>query len=180
LNEIEISNLSFTYENRNDRALDNVNLQIRNKDFLLLAGASGSGKSTLIKCINGLIPHRYVGEYSGEVKIRGQPVPDARFLQLSLTVGTVLQEADKQLVSSIVEDDVAFGPGNLALPRVEIDRRVKQGLAAMDILGLRERSFLEFPAAKDRGSLFLMCSRWNLTFCSSTSPLPTSIQMESA
>lgn len=140
MNEIEISNLSFTYENRNDRALDNINLQIRNKDFLLLAGASGSGKSTLIKCINGLIPHRYVGEYSGEVKIRGQPVPDARFLQLSLTVGTVLQEADKQLVSSIVEDDVAFGPGNLALPRLEIDRRVKQGLAAMDILGLRERS----------------------------------------
>ncbi len=140
MNEIEISNLSFTYENRNDRALDEINLQIRNKDFLLLAGASGSGKSTLIKCINGLIPHRYVGEYSGDVKIRGQPVPEAHFLQLSLTVGTVLQEADKQLVSSIVEDDVAFGPGNLALPRIEIDRRVKQGLAAMDILGLRERS----------------------------------------
>ncbi len=140
LYEIEISDLSFTYENRNDAALDKINLQIENKDFLLLAGASGSGKSTLIKCINGLIPHRYVGEYSGEVKVRGQPVPDSRFLQLSLTVGTVLQEADKQLVSSIVEDDVAFGPGNLALPRLEIDRRVKQGLAAMDILALRERS----------------------------------------
>ena len=138
--EIEISDLSFTYENRTDPALDKVNLAIENRDFLLLAGASGSGKSTLIKCINGLIPHRYVGEYSGDVKVRSQPVPDSQFLQLSLTVGTVLQEADKQLVSSIVEDDVAFGPGNLALPRPEIEKRVKQSLESMDILGLRERS----------------------------------------
>lgn len=138
--EIEISDLSFTYENRTDAALDKVSLAIENRDFLLLAGASGSGKSTLIKCINGLIPHRYVGEYSGDVKVRGLLVPDSRFLQLSLTVGTVLQEADKQLVSSIVEDDVAFGPGNLALPQPEIERRVKQGLDSMDILGLRDRS----------------------------------------
>ena len=140
MHEIEIRNLSFTYESRNSPALDKVSLTIETREFVLLAGASGSGKSTLIKCMNGLIPHRYVGEYSGQVSIRGQTVPDSRFLQLSLTVGTVLQEADKQLVSSIVEDDVAFGPGNLALPRKEIERRVKGSLEAMDILGLRERS----------------------------------------
>jgi energy-coupling factor transport system ATP-binding protein len=140
LQEIEISNLSFTYENRTSPALNEVSLSIAPREFVLLAGASGSGKSTLIKCVNGLIPHRYVGEYSGQVNVRGQPVPDSRFLQLSLTVGTVLQEADKQLVSSIIEDDVAFGPGNLALPRPEIERRVKSSLQSMDILALRERS----------------------------------------
>lgn len=138
--EIEISHLSFTYENRTTPALSEINLTIEPREFALLAGASGSGKSTLIKCINGLIPHRYVGDYSGEVSVRGQPVPSSRFLQLSLTVGTVLQEADKQLVSSIVEDDVAFGPGNLALPRQEIEKRVKRGLESMGILPLRERS----------------------------------------
>jgi energy-coupling factor transport system ATP-binding protein len=140
LQEIEISDLSFTYENRTSPALNKVSLSIEPREFVLLAGASGSGKSTLIKCVNGLIPHRYVGEYSGQVRIRGKAVPDSRFLQLSLTVGTVLQEADKQLVSSIVEDDVAFGPGNLALPRQEIQRRVKNSLESMDILDLRERS----------------------------------------
>jgi energy-coupling factor transport system ATP-binding protein len=140
LHEIEISDLSFTYENRSTPALSRVSLAIEPHEFVLLAGASGSGKSTLIKCVNGLIPHRYVGEYSGQVCVREQPVPECRFLQLSLTVGTVLQEADKQLVSSIVEDDVAFGPGNLALPRPEIERRVKSSLESMDILGLRERS----------------------------------------
>jgi len=140
LSEIEFSDLSFTYENRTSPALDKIKLTIEPKEFVLLAGASGSGKSTLIKCINGLIPHRYVGDYFGDVKVRGQPVPSSRFLQLSLTVGTVLQEADKQLVSSIVEDDVAFGPGNLALPRPEIERRVKAALASMDIVELHERS----------------------------------------
>ncbi len=140
MHEVEINNLSFTYENRTDPALDRVNLTIDNREFVLLAGASGSGKSTLLKCINGLIPHRYLGQYSGEVKLRDQAVWKSRFLQLSLTVGTVLQEADKQLVSSIVEDDVAFGPGNLALPRSEIERRVKHSLESMDILQLQRRS----------------------------------------
>jgi energy-coupling factor transport system ATP-binding protein len=140
LYDIEISNLSFTYESRATPALSKISLRIEPREFVLLAGASGSGKSTLIKCINGLIPHRYVGEYSGQVSVRGNPVPDSRFLALSLTVGTVLQEADKQLVSSIVADDVAFGPGNLALPQPEIERRVKRSLESMDILGLHERS----------------------------------------
>jgi energy-coupling factor transport system ATP-binding protein len=140
LREIEISDLKFTYENRREPALDGINLGIESKEFILLAGASGSGKSTLLKCINGLIPHRYVGEYSGEVKIRNQSVPAARFLDLSLIVGTVLQEPDKQLVSSVVEDDVAFGPGNLGLPREETVERVNQSLESMDILDLRERT----------------------------------------
>jgi energy-coupling factor transporter ATP-binding protein EcfA2 len=140
LPEIEVNDLSFTYENRTEPALANVNLPVNAQEFVLLAGASGSGKSTLLKCINGLIPHRYIGKYSGEVKVRGQPIVTSQFLSLSLTVGTVLQEADKQLVSSMVEDDVAFGPGNLALPREEIEQRVVRSLSSMDILQLRRRS----------------------------------------
>ena len=148
MHEVEINNLSFTYENRTDPALDKVDLAIDSHDFVLLAGASGSGKSTLLKCINGLIPHRYLGQYSGEVRVRDQPVPKSLFLKLSLTVGTVLQEADKQLVSSIVEDDVAFGPGNLALPRDEIERRVMHSLESMDILQLQRRSIFEISGGQ--------------------------------
>lgn len=139
MHEIEISELTFTYENRKEPALAEINLTIDSQEFILLAGASGSGKSTLIKCINGLIPHRYIGEYSGDVKVRDQSVPNTRFLDLSIIVGTVLQEPDKQLVSSVVEDDVAFGPGNLNLPRAEIERRVKQSLDSMGILHLKDR-----------------------------------------
>ena len=138
--EIEINNLSFTYENRAEPALNSVNLAIEGNEFVLLAGASGSGKSTLLKCVNGLIPHRYLGRYSGEVRVRNRSVTKSRFLDLSLVIGTVLQETDKQLVSSIVEDDVAFGPGNLALPREEIVHRVERSLSSMGITDLRKRS----------------------------------------
>jgi len=140
LHAIEVNNLSFTYENRTTYALAHVNLSIGDREFVLVAGASGSGKSTLLKCINGLIPHRYVGEYNGQVNLRSKPVASTSLQELSLIVGTVLQEPDKQLVSSSVEDDVAFGPCNLALPRSEIERRVEHSLASMGILQLRGRS----------------------------------------
>jgi energy-coupling factor transport system ATP-binding protein len=140
LSAIAINNLSFTYENRTSPALDHVNLNVDEQEFLLLAGASGSGKSTLLKCINGLIPHRYVGEYSGHVAVRDRAVASFALQDLSLVVGTLLQEPDKQLVSSSVEDDVAFGPCNLALGRSEVENRVERSLTAMGILPLRKRS----------------------------------------
>lgn len=140
MHAIEISDLSFTYENRTTPALDHVNLRVKDQESVLLAGASGSGKSTLLKCINGLIPHRYIGQYSGQVNLAGKRVAALDLDQLSLVVGTVLQEPDKQLVSSSVEDDVAFGPCNLALPRSEIENRVERSLAAMEILQFRQRS----------------------------------------
>ncbi len=138
--EIEVKGLSFTYENRSEPALADVNLSIGSEEFVLVAGASGSGKSTLIKCINGLIPHRYVGSYSGEVAIRGKPVASSLFLELSLTVGTVLQETDKQLVGSKVEDDIAFGPCNLALTIPEVEERVTASVQSTGMEGLRGRS----------------------------------------
>lgn len=102
MHAIDISNLSFTYENRTTYALDHVNLSVGDREFVLVAGASGSGKSTLLKCVNGLIPHRYVGEYTGQVTLRDRPVIGTSLQELSLIVGTVLQEPDKQLVSSSV------------------------------------------------------------------------------
>jgi len=140
LQTIDIDNLSFTYENRTAPALNQVELSVDNGEFVLVAGASGSGKSTLLKCINGLIPHRYVGEYAGQVSLRGRLVTSATLQELSLIVGTVLQEPDKQLVSSTVEDDVAFGPCNLRLPLPEVQSRVRRSLDAMGIAQLRDRS----------------------------------------
>ncbi len=137
--EIEVENLSFTYENRSTSALENISFELEKQEFVLVAGPSGSGKSTLLKCLNGLIPHRYVGRYSGNVVVAGQPVSTSKFLGLSLHVGTVLQEAEKQIVSSIVDDEVSFGPSNLALPRPEIERRVQESLSSLGIVELRKR-----------------------------------------
>jgi energy-coupling factor transport system ATP-binding protein len=139
LPEIKIENLSFTYENRSTPALQNVSFEMEKEEFILLAGQSGSGKSTLLKCINGLIPHRYVGRYSGRVVVEGNSVPSSKFLGLSLHVCTVLQEVEKQIVSSMVEDEVAFGPSNLALPRPEVEERVQASLSSLGIVELRKR-----------------------------------------
>jgi energy-coupling factor transport system ATP-binding protein len=139
LPEIEVKNLSFTYENRSTPALSNISFALEKQDFVLIAGPSGSGKSTLLKCINGLIPHRYVGSYSGSVAVAGRSVFNSKFLGLSLHVGTVLQEVEKQIVSSIVDDEVSFGPSNLALPRPEIERRIQESLSSLGIIALRRR-----------------------------------------
>jgi energy-coupling factor transporter ATP-binding protein EcfA2 len=139
LQALQVENLSFTYENRQEPALEHINLSVEENEFILIAGPSGSGKSTLIKCVNGLIPHRYLGNYSGSVKVKGVTVQNATFLDLSLLLGTVLQEVDKQIVSSFVEDEVAFGPSNLALPRPEIEGRIEMALGEMGIYELRKR-----------------------------------------
>lgn len=146
--EIEVENLSFTYENRSSPALQNVSFKLEKQEFVLVAGPSGSGKSTLLKCINGLIPHRYVGKYSGSVVVAGQSVFNSKFLGLSLHVGTVLQEVEKQIVSSIVEDEVSFGPSNLALPRPEIQRRVQESLTSLGIIELRNRFTYELSGGE--------------------------------
>ncbi len=58
--------------------------------------------------LNGLIPHRYIGRYAGEVKISGQVVEESNMLELGLRVGTVMQEVEEQVVSPVVEDEIAF------------------------------------------------------------------------
>jgi energy-coupling factor transport system ATP-binding protein len=139
LPEIEIKSLTFTYENRETPALGNVNISIGKGEFVLLAGQSGSGKSTLIKCVNGLIPHRYVGAYTGEVRVSDRPVAGTNLLDISLTVGTVLQEVEKQMVSPMVEDEVAFGPSNLALPLAIVGERVERAITSSGLEDLRSR-----------------------------------------
>jgi energy-coupling factor transport system ATP-binding protein len=139
LPEIKIGSLSFTYENRSTPALKDVNLSVEKGELILLAGQSGSGKSTLIKCLNGLIPHRYVGAYSGEVWVSGKRVSGSNLLELGLTVGTVLQEVEKQIVAPVVEDEIAFGPANMALSRETIEERVQESVTSLGLKGLRKR-----------------------------------------
>jgi energy-coupling factor transport system ATP-binding protein len=139
LPEIETKGLTFTYENRSFPALKEVNITVQKGEFILIAGQSGSGKSTLIKCLNGLIPHRYVGSYAGEVRISGQLVSGTNLLELGLNVGTVMQEVEKQVVSPVVEDEIAFGPSNMALPREAIEELVQEAASSLGLGPLRKR-----------------------------------------
>lgn len=134
-----IQDLSFCYRSRTEPAIKNISLQITPGQVVLIAGASGCGKTTLARCINGLIPRSYKGELSGNILIQGQETKDLSLARISQMVGTVLQDPERQILGSIVMNEVAFGLENLALTREEIIARVEQSLARLKITHLRDR-----------------------------------------
>lgn len=128
-----IDNLTYTYSARGTATLQGCHLTVARGEFVLLAGPTGCGKSTLLKAINGLIPHHSDGMMQGKVRVAGLDTCRSTMADLSQKVGLVFQNPDDQLFATTAEDETAFGPENLALPRGEIRRRVTD---ALDQVGL--------------------------------------------
>lgn len=125
---IKTENLTYEYT-KGVQALKNVNIGINKGEYAAIIGHNGSGKSTLAKLFNGLLQPT-----SGKVFINGTDTADKQKLfDVRKTVGVVFQNPDNQLVASIVEDDLAFGPENLGVPREEIGKRIDYALKACDI-----------------------------------------------
>jgi energy-coupling factor transport system ATP-binding protein len=137
---LEVEGLTFRYRRATEPALRDVSFTLAAGEVLLVAGPSGCGKSTLIRALNGLIPHSYRGDLGGEVRISGTRTADRRLRELATVVGTVLQDPAKQVVASTVAGELAFGPENLGLDRVEIERRVDEVSAVAEIGGLLGRT----------------------------------------
>lgn len=136
---IEIKNLSYTYPGGEKPALKNVNLQIKEGEFILITGESGSGKSTFLYTLNGLIPHVFGGDLRGSVFVNGLSPKGHPIRRLSQFIGTVFQNPDSQIFMLRVEDDVAFGCENLLLPKDEIIRRRNLALKDLGLWNLRKR-----------------------------------------
>lgn len=136
---LEVENLTFRYQNRNETAIRNISLRLEAGELLLVAGSSGCGKTTLARCINGLIPRSYKGELSGKLSIYGRPTSGMTLTEISQLVGTLLQDPERQIVSSSVMGEIAFGPENLGLPRAEIISRIDEVITRLGIEPLRER-----------------------------------------
>ena len=134
-----IDSLTFKYKTRPELALEDVSLELKQGELLLIAGSSGCGKTTLARCINGLIPRSYRGERSGKVLLHGREVADMPIPEMAQVVGTLLQDPERQIVASNVFNEIAFGPENLGLPRGEIISRVDQALSRLKLEYLRER-----------------------------------------
>ena len=133
---IKVENVSYRYKSYDSKpvdALKNVSFSVNEGEFLALVGANGSGKSTLAKHLNGLLLPR-----SGNVFVFGHNTKnDKDIYEIRKNVGVVFQNPDNQMVASIVEDDVAFGPENLGVPREEIGRRITDALTAVNMLEYR-------------------------------------------
>ena len=124
---IEIQNVSYAYEDAAAKALNNVSLTINDGEFVAVVGHNGSGKSTLAKHLNALLLPT-----EGKVLVDGMDTADeADTLSIRQRVGMVFQNPDNQLVTTIVEEDVAFGPEYIGVPGTEIRTRVDRALAAV-------------------------------------------------
>jgi len=137
-NIIEFQDVSFRYEADDAEhplplCVEHVNLKIKKGDFVAVLGHNGSGKSTLAKLSNSiLIPE------SGRVLVNGLDTADESLsYDIRRTVGVVFQNPDNQIVASIVEEDVAFGPENLGVPPDELRRRVDDALKAVGMYEYR-------------------------------------------
>ena len=136
---LKVENLTFQYRRRTEPAIVNLNFSLEAGQVMLIAGSSGCGKTTLMRCINGLIPHTYQGEMSGDVLLFGKSVTGMGLADISQTVGTLLQDPERQILGSYVMNEVAFGLESLGVPREEIIPRVEKALSRLDILHLRDR-----------------------------------------
>jgi biotin transport system ATP-binding protein len=131
MNIIEIENLTHRFATGRI-ALDGINLNVREGEFVVIAGCNGSGKTTLLRHLNGLLLPT-----SGTVDVVGISVAEhpAKARQV---VGMVFQDADSQIIGETVYEDAAFGPENLKLSRQDINDRVAHALEAVHLTGLED------------------------------------------
>ena len=139
MHAVSFNKVYFRYSGMREFALADVSVDIEEGEFILVTGHSGSGKSTFCRLINGLIPNFYEGELTGKVYVFGEDTKKLRVFQLAKKVGMVFQNPDNQLVSLNVEREIAFGPENLGLTRVEIRSRVNEVIHRLGIEYLKEK-----------------------------------------
>ena len=137
---IKTENLGFVYDDGDEfskeiPALSGVNISIKRGEYVAILGHNGSGKSTLAKLLNMILTPTVGKIYIDGVDITADDFSEDDMFNVRRSVGMVFQNPDNQLVATVVEEDVAFGPENLGLPREEIRSRVDSSLA---LVGMSE------------------------------------------
>lgn len=135
-----LRDVTFRYPSQEEDALHDVSCDIEAGELVAVLGGDGAGKSTFAKLLNGIIPHMARGALSGSVLFRGTPTTELRIADLVRQVGLVLQDPDVQMFLDSVEEELAFGPENLAVPPAEIEKRIERTLALMEISEIRMKS----------------------------------------
>lgn len=136
---IRIENVHFAYNAQSENpivALTDINLEVMPGEYLVIVGHNGSGKSTLAKHLNALLLPT-----QGDVWVNGMNTKNgAHTLTIRSTVGMVFQIPDNQIVATVVEEDVAFGPANLGVPEDELRERIDWALDVVDMQNFRHRA----------------------------------------
>ena len=136
---IDIQSLTFRYDGAEKNALDDVTMTVRDGEFLGIIGPAGAGKTTLVSSMSGIVPHASGGDFYGAVTVDGLDTVDSRLTDISRIVGTVFQDTESQIISSVVEDEMLYGLENFGVPRGEIEDRLAFALDEVGIAALRHR-----------------------------------------
>lgn len=136
---IALQNFSYAYTHPK-KVLDTINLSIEKGSFSAVIGPSGAGKTTLCLAVAGAVPHYYGGSSAGEVQVAGIPTQQSTMQQIALTVGTVLQDYETQLVTMTVEEEVAFSLENIGIDPSEIAVLVKETLSKVGLTGFEKEA----------------------------------------
>lgn len=138
---ISIRNLSFQYKTqKEDKALQDIQLEVEAGEFVVIMGPSGAGKSTLANCLNGLIPNFMRGTYSGQVNVLGRNPAQEKVGSMAKDIGLVFQDFESQLFSTNTKLEIAFGPENFNINNQEIHKIIAKVIQTVDLQGLEERS----------------------------------------
>lgn len=143
---LQVNNLCFRYPQQNEWIFRNLSLELDPGRVYAVTGPSGSGKSTLLYLLSGVIPKIIDGHREGRILLNGQDLDTLSLPRISTSLSLLLQEPDNQLFFPLVEQELAFGPENLCLPRNEIEKRITEALLLLQIEELR------------------YCETWNLSY----------------
>ncbi|MEM0383247.1 MAG: ABC transporter ATP-binding protein [Candidatus Caldarchaeum sp.] len=145
---IEVQSFSWRYATSNDWALRDINLDILEGEFVIITGPTGAGKTTLCLSMCGLIPHHYNGVIKGRVLVYGKDTSELSTSDLARMVGIVFQDPESQFLTMSVEDEIALGLENLAVPREEMRERVLEAARLVKIEELLERAPYELSGGQ--------------------------------
>lgn len=135
---VKIDNISFEYsqENIQSKALDELNLDIKRGEFVVIIGHNGSGKSTLSKNLNAILKPTKGNIFINDMNTKD----DSKLWNIRQSAGMVFQNPDNQIVATVVEEDVAFGPENLGIKPDEIKQRVEESLKSVGMYGFKDKA----------------------------------------
>src|SRR5512144_2411458 len=139
---VNLQNVSYKYPLTNSPALQNINLQVEEGEFVALVGPNGAGKSTLCYTLAGFVPHFFKGELTGKVEVMGKDLVASSLSEWVLNVGLAFQNPFNQISGAkyTVFEELAFGLENIGVPRGEMIQRVEDAMKLTGISDLADRS----------------------------------------
>lgn len=145
---IQISNVSFQYENSEKGALHDVSLTVEPGECILLCGESGCGKTTITRLLNGLIPHFYEGTLNGMVEVCGLKIQEEELYTIAEKVGSVFQNPRSQFFCLDTTSEVAFGCENMGLSEDEIKQRIAKVTRELKMENLMRRNIFKLSGGE--------------------------------